>query len=197
MNTKGLTALLAICLMAFSGICWAQDDQPKTLVGDGKVRISGFGGPIIEFSSVNGTPVVGAGGGGAAIFNNIFYFGGYGTGFSKTNIRMGNETIDLEFGHGGFWLGYIIRPNNIVHAVVSTKLGWGEITEFTTGQPRFVSESVFVTQPQLEVELNITLWFKVNVGLGYRWVTSQDITQLGMSGIAGNINFLFGWFGTH
>lgn len=157
MNINGLTCLLTIYYMAFSGTCLAQDDRPKTLIGDGKVSISGFGGPIIEFSSIDGTPVVGAGGGGAALFNNTFYFGGYGVGLSKNNIRIDNETIDLEFGHGGFWLGYIIRPNNIVHAVVSTKLGWGEINEFSSGQPRIVSESVFVTQPQLEVELNITL----------------------------------------
>jgi len=195
MNVKSLLVFFLICIVAFSGEAWAQEEQPKTLVGDGHVKISGFGGPIIEFSSIGGTMVVGAGGGGAALFNNTFYFGGYGIGLSKSNLMNNSNIIDVEIGHGGFWTGFIIHPNSMIHGVISTKLGWGEISEFRRGIPISITDNIFVAQPQAEIELNITLWFKFSAGLGYRWVNGQDFSTVDLNGITGSVNFIFGWFG--
>ena len=66
-------------------------------------RISGFGGPTISYTQIDGEFAVMSGGGGGVIINN-FFIGGYGEGTSNSvNNNPSLEFRNVEFGYGGFW----------------------------------------------------------------------------------------------
>ena len=146
-------------------------------------RISAFGGPMMTYTQINGEFTFMMGGGGGIIINNMF-FGGYGTGFSKDN--------DISFGHGGFWLGYEMVHESVIHPVLSSKIGWGQV-EFGGEE-----DNVFVVAPCIAAEINFTRYFKVNVGVEYCKTFGvsgfDDLSDKNFSNLGVNLNFVFGWF---
>lgn len=205
----------------------AQDEKPTQYLfgNNGKTSITGFGAPIVEFSSKGGNFAVSTGGGGAVLINQTLFFGGYGMGITTEHnidgliIKQSNgeiinyPTMRTIFGHGGFWLGYIHNRKEALHWGVSTKIGWGAIelidADFDTeSHTKTGFDQVFVLTPQIEMEMNINSWFKVNIGAGYRFVSGVDKTYVNANGEVVNfykssdfnspqasISFLFGGFG--
>lgn len=156
------------------------------LFSGAKHSFSGFGAPLTMFAQAEDGFAVYSGGGGALLIDQRFFIGGYGMGLATRHLH---EEVELygthydrlrtNFGHGGFWLGYIHQPANMVHLAFSAKLGWGELAlyddRFEFDQYDYhVRDAVFVVTPQLEVELNLTRWFKLNVGAGYQLVTGVN-----------------------
>lgn len=162
-------------------------------------RISGFGGPTMSYSTINGDFAFMMGGGGGVIINN-FFLGGYGEGLSNTiNIGTENSIRNFDFGHGGFWLGYEIARRSIIHPVISSKIGWGSVTGYSNESGN-IHDNVFVVAPAISAEVNFTRFFKINVGVEYRQtlnvkkfsnvgLSNKDFSSLGV-----NMNFIFGWF---
>jgi hypothetical protein len=161
-------------------------DSTKYLISE-KAVISGFGGPFVEFSSVNKEFAVSLGGGAAMLFNQSFFIGGYFEGIMTNHYRQDLQTIvdaekpKISLEQGGIWLGYVYKPQKAVHGGLSMKLGWGEIDlkDEGNGNPESAydyRDRIFAVTPQAELELNLTKWFKVNVGVGYRIVTGIDAT---------------------
>ena len=219
--------LLTLTIVLNAILLHAQEEKPtKYLFGNnGKLSISGFGAPIIEFSSKSDNFAVSNGGAGAVLINQTFYFGGYGMGLSTQHeidglkIKQPNgeiisyPTMRNIFAHGGFWLGYIHHRKEAVHWGVSSKIGWGTIglvdADFNEESHTKVGlDMVFVFTPQFEMEMNITQWFKVNIGAGYRFVSGVNKTYTNSNGEVVNfykssdfnspqasIGFLFGCFG--
>jgi hypothetical protein len=227
------TFLLFVLLIVISGnSAFAQNakhQEIQTLFDKSSIyRVGGFGGPIVEFSKLYGEFAVSNGGGGGLIINNLFV-GGYGlgistnhhTGFYYTHPASSSSYPQyygydrVNFGHGGFWLGYAHQPYKAVHLALSSKIGWGAISLNDTKANSTLSlynivDEVFVFQPQLETQLNLTKWFRVNVGVGYRFVNGIDKKFLDISSgalgwkpyfkrkdfnsVTGSIGFYFGKF---
>jgi hypothetical protein len=192
---------LLLSLTLITTVALAQRNT-QTLLGDGVEFTSGFGGFMMQFPTIDGRLTAMTGGGGAAIINNTFYFGGYGLGLAE-EVRVENEgvTYNLNFDHGGFFLGYIFNPEGMVHLGISSKFGWGGIylneTIFTGGSFYQVNDRVFIINPVADVELNITNWFKFNVGAGYQLTNGVDnvvYNKTDFNGLTINASFLFGWF---
>ena len=125
---KGIIFLITCIFILNTCQLFSQtNEEPQVLLGSGLTSVSGFGGFLMDFSQINGKMAVSTGGGGAAIFNQVFYFGGYGLGhyseFEYVNPEDSLVNADLRFGHGGFWLGFITKPKKLVHFNFSTKLG--------------------------------------------------------------------------
>lgn len=164
-------------------------------------NISGWGGPMLEISSINGETVVDVGGGGALILDN-FFFGGYGLGTDAPNLVMGSETFDIDFSHGGFWLGYSALPNKVVHIYSSLRFGWGDTTlRDGDGDKRF-SDNMMVVSPEIGIELNVTSWFRLDLTGGYRFVNGVDdlpeasgLNDDSFTSPFAGITFRFGGFG--
>jgi hypothetical protein len=180
----------------------ARDEEPKVLFGGEKIDISGFGGIIVEFSSIDGDASIMNGAGGAALFNRSFYIGGYGLSLSN-DIHNDNLSIrrSTNFTHGGIYAGYLFFPHKMVHLGLGSKFGWGVLRltpedAFLASNPP-VSDNVLVWVQQLEVEMNFSNWFKVNAGAGYRTVAgvnnsfyrNRDLNSPSLT-----LSFLFGWF---
>ncbi|MCB2220420.1 MAG: hypothetical protein KQI35_08505 [Bacteroidetes bacterium] len=225
--------ILAIILV-FSGILHMQgQDNPefRYLLGgnNGKVNVSGFGAYTIGFSQVDGNLAVYNGGGGAVLLNQTVYFGLYGTGLSTRHYRKNLTMMDpvnneisytdlvTNFGHGGLWIGYIHESHKPVHFGASTKIGWGGINLTndyydnnydTYDYYSVASDNVFVLTPQIEVEMNLLRWFKINAAAGYQIVTGINSTYVDSNGEyqnyfessdfnqpVFNLTFVFGGFG--
>jgi hypothetical protein len=194
-------------------------DSTQYLLSEGVV-LSGFGGPFAELSSIHDQAGVCLGAGGALVVNQTVFLGAYFEGL-VTNHYMEElqsyvniERPKVSFEHGGLWFGYVYKPKKPVHGGISMKLGWGEISlegdEFDddVDVPFDFDDRIFSVIPQLELELNMTRWFRINAGVGYRFVTGIDADYIDDAGneayfydqgdfnsITGTITLIFGGHG--
>lgn len=177
----------------------AQSERPKTLIGNDPEDISGFGGVLFSFMPIDGDLSTLTGGGGAVLFDNTFFIGGYGLGLAgNKEFELNGNDYSTSFGHGGFWLGYNIKPDDLLHMGVETRLGWGSITTKSSVTNEEVNEDdVFVFNPQFFGEVNVAYWFKVNAGVGYQKTIGVDNNFFDATDFDGptfGISLLFGWF---
>ncbi len=192
--------LLAITLI-YGTVCYAQGRTPQTLLGDGIEYTSGFGGFMLQFPTIENEVWSMTGGGGAVIINNQFYIGGYGFGLADDKeITVDTVDYDIDFGHGGLIMGYVIMPENMVHFVIESKVGWGEVTfrekPFNAASST-INDNMFILNPMASVEVNMTTWFKLNFGLGYQIANGVDnfyFESNDFDGMTYNLSLLFGWF---
>lgn len=196
------SSLLLLTFMFIAHLGFSQgNDEPETLLGSGIYSYSGFGGPMLTFTNITGESTVMSGGGGAVLLNQTFYIGGYGmSNAGETDYIYNGTNYDLDFGHGGFLLGYIFKPKKLVHIGLSTRLGWGsiELDETTSGNfNEFIDDNTFTINPQVDVELNVTQWFRINTGIGYQYTTGVNTNYFesdDFNSLAVGLSFLFGWF---
>jgi len=182
----------------------AQDNEFKTIFqrnDDKPLIVSGFGGPMMAFTSIGDNFAHLMGGGGGVMLNN-FFIGGYGLGLT-TPIPYKNESEhNLEFGHGGFWFGFILGSNRPVHLSISSLAGWGNISESDpniVGLDQLPSYPVFVVTPIVEVELNFSRFFKMGAGTSISFVNGPGIEQTiysfrDFAKPSVFLSFKFGWF---
>ena len=174
--------------------------QQETLFSRAHV-VGGFGGPIMEWGLNNNLSSSVGGGGGIVI--DQFFFGGYGLGSVDLEQLIEEGTVDnIQLGHGGFWLGYSLGSFNVLHAYASGKIGWGAIDlDVRTPNVRYSDlDKVFVTTPEVGLELNLTRWFRVAGAVGYRWVhgIEENNPAIGVEELDGaviSLTLRFGWFG--
>lgn len=193
---------------------FAQDNEGRqeTLFGKG-TGVSGFGGPIVEFSVAKGQFSVSNGGGGGVILNQSFFLGGYGISTSnQLVISVPNANYRLDFGHGGFWLGYINSHTKLVHFASSLRLGWGSVNMRDRNYGNNFNtrlSNCFVATPELGIEVNITRFFRIAATAGYRVVAgiseinftdaqggiTEKVSNADFNSPMGSLTFKFGWFG--
>lgn len=191
-----LAIILAVSLTAFS-----QDREFQTVFDNQNLRISGLGGPFMQFTSIAGEFAHMMGGGGAVLLDD-FFIGGYGLGLTNSipDYVGGNTNDRLSLGHGGFWLGYALFGEKPLHVTFSTLIGWGEFGIMAwEGYYPYVRDKIFVMAPTIEAELNLTRYFRIGVGATYNIYTMVDenmhgYTNSDLSSPGGFLSFKFGWF---
>jgi len=197
MRTKMKLPLILLCMIIISMVkTEAQDEDLQTLFGDRPLKITGFGGPFMSFTSFDNEFAYMMGGGGGIIINNLM-IGGYGIGLANT-LYFDDSDEEISFGHGGFWLGYQLIPHKLVHPVIQVQLGWGGLNS----KDRYGAlidnlDKLFIITPIIEVEMNVTRFFRIGLGGSYRFAafTDNNILSAGdMSGPGVNLAFKFGWF---
>ncbi len=161
-----------ILFLLLFGAAWLQAQKEETLTSGARVK-GGFGGPFFLYSNTDGQSGGGGGGGGAFIIND-FFIGGFGQGetFGQRTISSRRYTVGLGF--GGFWLGYVYPSHKVVHLFTSLKVGWGSATLQRDDNDPFngndYTDGVFVTAPEIGVEVNVVHWFRIAFTGGYRLV---------------------------
>jgi hypothetical protein len=182
--------------------------QEQTLI-KGDYETGGFGAPVVKLTSINGQSAVMIGGRGGWIINHSLVLGGGGYGVvnevdAPKGVLPEQGSLDIEFGYGGFEVEYIFHPRSLAHLSMYALIGVGtdnlvkdigpvtESNENVTG-----SDLVFVLEPAVNGELNVTTWFRLNAGLSYRLVAG--VNQVGLknrdfSGVAASLTFKFGNF---
>ena len=169
--------------------------QEQTLV-TGAVESGGMGAPVIKFTEVANEFSVLLGGRGGWIINHTFLLGGAGYGLANDADLDGIPPYrDIEFGYGGFEMEYINSSNSLIHFTIQGLIGGGGIT--TRVQYIYESEAVFVMEGGANLMLNITPYFRMGIGGGYRWVTDVDIRILSSAAMSSpyfSMTFKFGKF---
>jgi hypothetical protein len=187
---KQILIFVTICLSSVYNLVSAQSES------DG-IQVLGFGGPLFEVSSINGGAGFFTGGGGAVTLNN-FFIGGYGMNLrNNVSQTLDNQTFNLHFEHGGFWLGYMFPNSKKITFSVSSKIGWGEVGFLRENQLNFIKRNTFVLTPELNAEIKISRFFRVGVGVMYRLTDKLESPLLknsNLNGLGGNLTLRFGWF---
>lgn len=199
---KKFTILITGFFIMFAS--FAQNNEFKTIFQqdtDKPPFISGFGGPMMVFTSIDGHFAHLMGGGGGVIINN-FFFGGYGLGLTTPIPYKSEPDYNLEFGHGGLMGGIILGSNRPVHLSFSSLFGWGSISESDptiAGLDEITSYPVFVVTPLIELEFNFSRFLKVGAGSSMSFVNGLGVEQTTYSvrdfaKPSVFLSFKFGWF---
>ena len=190
----------------FTIALFAQDDQ--TLFSDVN-RIGAFGGPLFDYTDLNGD-VEATGGGGGAIVLDDFFLGGYGIGTyelskSFTDTASINFREDVKFKHGGFWVGYVPVQHKVLHPYASLRIGWGKARyrKLNVTDDRdldSINDNIFVLTPEAGFEINVFSFFRIAATAHYRLVNGVDkinnFSDSELSGFGGTLTLRFGGFGS-
>jgi hypothetical protein len=177
--------------------------QTETLIGDGN-RFGGFGGPLFQMAQVDNELAFYSGGGGGMIVNGKFFIGGFGMSLQTDHVVdvdvLGFDVPHYtDFGFGGLWLGYIHKPNKLLHLNFSLPFGGGgiEFDRIAEGADADIDDAVFVINPSVGVELNIVSWMKLNANLGYMVVAGANNPYMGSTALSSpnlQLGLKFGFF---
>jgi len=181
--------------------------KTKTLFGENS-KVRGFGALDFRLSEFKGDLALLAGVHGGIIINNHFMIGLGGRGIT-TNISFEGvnptDKLHLYGGYGGFMIGGVFAPKEAIHVTVPILIGAGgayitdrNYLDTYVESNDFNEESAFlVIEPGLEVEINLTKFFKIGIGASYRIVSGSDFINVKdkeLSGFSSGISLKFGKF---
>lgn len=201
-----MKSILITILSVFIFQTAANAQESETLF-DGDIRHGGFGALVFGATSVNGQFTYFRGTRGAWVINlndeHAIHLGlaGYRTAndfeASRWDIPEVNEP-ELKTNYGGFEIEYVNRSQNLFHFSVQALIGSGNVRydnrniELDTR-----SDHYFVLQPGVNLNMNVTNWFRISGGLNYRYtggVNLEGTSNSGLSGIATFFALRFGKF---
>lgn len=186
--------------------------QEKTLISSGEMSNGGFGAPVIKFSEINdqNSLLIGARGGWIVNHSLVLGAGMYGLASNITVDATDGNVIDknaenLHFMYGGIELEYVFSSMEVFHVSVYTLIGLGRlsINNYENGidadyyDSHHAGNSFFVAEPAANLLVNVTNYFRVGLGIGYRFTAGanyQTLTDEKISGISGVLTLKFGSF---
>ena len=208
---RKITLTLITATLAFTLFAQTEEDNtntpPKTeFVGGNGGKVSGFGGPMFQLAFINGEAIPFIGGGGAGLFNDNFYFGGFGMG-TATEIQIENinplvngltPVGRLEMGFGGLMMGYMPMGHKKFHPLIGLDFAWGGYEVYELNADNVILDGTLTAvTPRIGAEANALPWLKVNLGVGYRSVFGSKSTFFNLSDLNSpllDLRLQFGWF---
>jgi hypothetical protein len=179
--------------------------QEQTLLS-GQITHGGYGGPEVKFTQIADQFGVLVGGKGGWIINHTIVIGGGGYGLVNnigTSRTVDGEQMYLNFGYGGLILEYIHEWDKLLHYSFSALLGGGGVGygHRSNHQLSYDSEtkSFFVVEPGANAEVNVSSFFRMNVGVSYRLLSAVQFdnnrfNDQNLGGLSANLTFKFGKF---
>jgi hypothetical protein len=171
------------------------EKQQEDTLFKGGLDSGGFGAIVFRFGEVGDQFATFGGVRGGWIINHQFVIGAGFYGLSNEICLDDDRDCrfrELEFGYGGFEFEYVGMWDRVAHYTLQLLIGGGGVTFFSVA-----SDGVFVAEPVANLELNVTKWWRINVGAGYRIVAGVNAGGLensDLSGVFGNVEFKFGGF---
>jgi hypothetical protein len=178
--------VLLIFSLIFS-VSFVHAEERDTLLGSKSYESGGFGGPTVAFTEINDKASWSTGGKGAWLINHTYYIGGAGY-----NTFLNESDNDGILQHEGLILGYILKPNRILHFTFEMLIGGGQlILDAESG-----TDVVFAAEPQAYLSINLARFAVLNIGASYRYIYGNDseYSDSALSGAALNTNIIFGKF---
>lgn len=213
-STLSAMALLSLSLFSAeitpgpSAAMAPESDPIQTLYG-GKLKLSGFGGPTVNMTKINGKLGILMGGHGAFLINHCVTIGagGYGlANFIKIGENAGSSQY-LQMGYGGPEFGFIINPKKLVNASVNLLCGGGTVSwqsrtwgTAAPGEPSTSPNGIYafyVVEPAVCANLNVAPVVRISAGIKYRYVDGLEadwITNEDLRGVSGSLAVMFGGF---
>jgi opacity protein-like surface antigen len=155
-----------------------------------------------RYGGVHLTGVWGGWNNSVADFRNNFNLssGGYFTfeinndlliGWSGYKSDITSDGRDVEIKGNDLLLGYAFRSDRLIHPLFYLQMGSSKLEIQDVG-----SDRVFVAQPTIGAEINITRFFKLGLDGGYRYFSGSNLagyTDKDFSGPVLGLRFKFGW----
>lgn len=189
-----------------------KDEEVKSLLSK-QNDLNAFGALDLKISDLKSERSLLVGAYGGFIINRRYLFGvaGYGivTNVEFEGIVPGEpnpKQLHLHGGYGGIIIGGTIAPKELVHISFPIVLGAGSIEvvdkDFFINNPadsEFTIENsvFFVAEPGIEVEFNITKYFRLGAGATYRYISGLELDNVkddDISGTTAILSFRFGRF---
>ena len=210
-RTVLLLAIFSLSINTFSQIAdndsaeKRKDNEIKTLIG-GSGDIGGYGGLSVLYSQIDAKDAIIFGARGGLIMGHMFAMGIGGAGFVNDahydNIL--DRNVSLSGGYGGMFFEPIILPKFPIHLSVPVLIGIGGVAYTSVERMEwdneyFVedSETFLVVEPGMELEMNITRFFRFAMGAYYRYTSGIELLNTGadvLNGFSFGVNFKFGKF---
>lgn len=174
--------------------------QEETLVGDG-FHSGGYGGPVWKVGLVNGKVGLFSGGRGAWIINHTFAIGGGGYSLIvdvETDAVSANEKqLYLDFEYGGFEMEYIHKSDKLVHWTIHAMLGGGTVRLLEHDPKEAIeTDNFYMVEPSFNMDINISSWFRIGIGVSYRFAIGLDLEEITNSDISGPSGLIILKFGS-
>ena len=194
-RTLTLVCLFFLVLPIAAFCSWGE--PMETLFSDEPLQVSGYVGPEAQFTSMKGNFGFLLGGRGGAIFNDRFVVGGaaYGLVQPTLNLPLDGDTKRMGVGYGGLLLEYYFSPRSLINYSVGALVGSGGVAEIGDRAGR--RTAFFVLQPEVNVFVNVTRFFRVGTGVAYRYSNGLNLngfTDDDFRGFSGSLIFAFGGF---
>ena len=195
-----------------------------------KIDNGGYGSFSIGWTKIDGKDALLIGGRAAWIANHRFALGLAGAGFFNniSSNRYYDSNYDPNYdpnyslagGYGGILVEPIVAPNYPVHISVPILIGAGGVTAtpadwknydgYYSTNYYYATDAFFVLEPGIDVEFNITKFFRVALGASYRFTSDiylqhkylndldeteyVNVPKDALRSFNANISFKFGWF---
>lgn len=171
----------------------------------------GYGGFGMKVTQLDGKLATMTGGRGAWIINHTYLLGGGGYGTTGNRIKRTFEGTEkkLDMGYGGLELGMVLASDQLLHLSIQALIGGGGIGYTDKWQIGYDADgdeiyeyegehdAFFVFEPMAYLELNVTTWFRVAAGWGYRFVEGVELAGVNDNDLQGSsveLLFKFGSF---
>lgn len=199
--------IIVSVIICFSTYIWGQDtiiQELPTLYKnvDQKTEHGGYAGLTVGYLEVDGQDVLTLGGRAGWVIDHNVVIGLAGKALINT-IKLSDYWADsssyyLVGGYAGIFIEPIILPKYPVHIAAPFLIGagWLTLNEYTWYSP-YDWDSYFIVEPGLEVEFSLLKFFRISLGVSYRYTTNlrmQGVPENLMHGLGGNIAFMFGAF---
>jgi hypothetical protein len=165
--------------------------KARTMVS-GEASYGGFGAIVFKGSGVNDQFAGFYGARGAWLIDHVFAVGvgGYVMGGGVDVQRVsGNRPLDMWY--GGAEIEFISGWSQVYHISFLTLIGGGSLG--LEGE----SDGIYAVEPGMNLEMNVTSYFRLNFGGGYRFIWDVDIPELSngdLSQFFGQVTMKFGAF---
>jgi hypothetical protein len=214
---KKLAMLLGVLTVTLAAFTQQDDkstsnrsDEIQTIMGKNNA-VGGYGALTIQYTELEGRDAFVFGARGGILMGHMMALGLGGSGFFNDvhyDATTGQD-ISLAGGYGGFFFEPIIMPKFPVHISFPILIGAGGVSVYSVNGDNDwndnykseASDAFMVIEPGIEVELNITRFFRFCMGGYYRYTTDVEIqdprytvpTDI-LHGFSGGVTFKFGRF---
>jgi hypothetical protein len=159
----------------------------------------GYGTFSTRFSPVAGQLGTSIGGYGGWFFNKSLMIGGGGFSLTSNNQRLlhtatGSRVLqNIDFGYGGGMIEYIAFSDKLLHYGANVLIAGGsvELRQQSASAPSLplgipsvpqvassARSSIFVLEPSIFAEINLSPSVRANLGISYRFVGGFDSSRL-------------------
>ncbi len=206
---KTLYAVLILSVFFFINLVFGQTakSQDTEILLGSEIRHGGYGAPIFGVTSVNGQPTYLRGTRGAWVikFDNTRSINlGLASYRTRTHFdpvgwnETGLDEPELRTNYSGFEIEYVHNTHRLFHYSLQTLIGSGTVRfddrDLELDKTR---DSYFVLQPGVNINLNVTNWFRLSGGFFYRYagnVNLEGTSNSDLSGLASFFSLRFGRF---
>jgi hypothetical protein len=204
---KFFLSALAVFLFSFAQAQVDDESYPEDYHGDeiktlfsGNNTVGGYGEISMLYSQIDDRDAFLFGARGGVLLGHMMTIGLCGTGFfnDAQYIPVLEDEVTLAGGYGGLFFEPILFPKFPVHVTLPVTIGAGGVALARMYEE---SDAYMVIEPGIEIELNITRFFRFSIG-GYYRFTSDINLMMGdraipddvLRGFSGGVNFKFGRF---